>query len=192
MKKLFLLLFLGMFMFSLVSADSIGTYKVETPMQITNYCQIGTCTYMNLTSIEINGVVSNINTIMTKDGQNFNYSYTPYELGTYTFKTCGNPDGDYICDSDTFLVTPTGDSQDFTLFFILGFLLFAILTFYGIKIENEWVSLIGCFGLLIMGIYTSINGIGNFKNDITSVFSYVITAIGLGIGFEALRKITYY
>lgn len=174
---------------SMVSAESIGKdFQPNIQMQITNFCSTGDCTYANLTSIILpDGTVSSINSLMTKDGTDFNYSYTPPQTGTYIVKTCSNPNGVRVCDSDTFSV-----GGGILGFFILAYILFFGLVIYGIKIENEWWSLIGCFGLLIMGIYTSFNGIDVYKNSITQVISYATIAIGLGVGFEALRKITYY
>lgn len=74
--------------------------------------------------------------------------------------------------------------------FVIAFLLFFGLTFYGIRIKNIWVSLIGTFGLLLLGLYTSFNGIDIYKNELTSAVSYVTIAIGLGMGFQALMEIT--
>jgi hypothetical protein len=192
-KKILIILFLGMFLFSFnfISAESIGIFKQGDTINITNYCRDGGCSGIDLISIKYpNGITEVINEPMTMNGQEGFYEWSNTEvLGTYYFKTTGS---NGVTNEDSFEVTPTGFSGDFTLFFVIGFLLFYGLTFYGIKMENEWVSLIGCFGLLIMGMYTSFYGIGDYKNDISNIFSYVTIAIGLGIGFEALRKITNY
>jgi len=136
-NKLLIILFLGMFMFSMVSAESIGTVKVGDSIEITNYCKDASCTYMNLTSITYpNGTVENINSAMTKNGQNFNYTYTPSVIGVYSFNTCGNPSGTPICDSDTFEVTVSGSGYNssgaLTYFVILFVSVFLFgLAFYG-------------------------------------------------------------
>jgi len=131
MKKVFSFLIVGILFFSLVGAKLIGTYKIDEPMEITNFCQDGTCTYMNLTSIELpNNTIIYPNLEMTNNNQDFNFSYAPDQLGTYTFKTCGNPSGEIICDRDTFEVTLTGgDSSNKQILAFIFIGLFFIITF---------------------------------------------------------------
>ena len=198
MKKIYLIFGILLFSLILVSSQSftyqtrnegknIGTSKINELMQITNYCSTGDCTYANLTSIKTpNGVVETYGILMTKKGQDFNYSYVPQEAGTYHFNTCSDPGGTVVCDSDTFEV-----SGGNLVFFILGFILFFGLALYGLKIDHVWIGLLGCFGLAMLGIYTSLNGIGLDKNTLTSVISYVTIAIGVGLGFQNLRDITF-
>lgn len=108
MKTNYYTIFLLIIMFSLVIADDIGTYKVNQEMQITNYCQTGDCSFINLTSLEYpNGTIIYPNTAMTQNGQTFNYSFTPTIIGEYTFVTTGDPSVT-IYDSDTFNVTYSG------------------------------------------------------------------------------------
>ena len=130
--KFFLFIILGMFLISLVSATNIGTFQVNKPMQIVNYCSTGDCTYANLTSISLpDGTVQNINSAMTQNGQNFNYSYTPSQTGTYGFNTCSNPLGVIVCDSDTFEVTPNGkEFSTGNAIAYLGFLLLTLITLF--------------------------------------------------------------
>ena len=119
------------------------------------------------------------------NGQTGYYEFSDTaQIGTYYFTTTGS---NGITNTDSFEI-----SGGNIAFFIIAFILFFGITFYGIKIKHEWVTLIGCFGLLILGIYTSFNGVDSFKNSLTDIISYVTIAIGLGVGFEALRKITYY
>lgn len=115
-------------MFSLVAAEQIGTYKLDEPMQISNYCQVGTCTYTNIISVEYpNSTIEFLNTAMTQNGQLFTYNFTPDQTGDYTFKSCGNPDGKAICDSDTFEVTDDGDPLPSTGLIIFFSLLFIVI-----------------------------------------------------------------
>ena len=129
-------LILGIFLISLASAENIGTFKIDEPFQITNYCNSGDCSYMNLTSITYpNGTVLYINEEMTKTGQEFNYSFISETEGEYNFKTCANPNSDITCESDIFIITKTGkilETKESLVYFILAFgvlLLFA-LSFY--------------------------------------------------------------
>jgi len=118
-KNIFIFIIIGIFLISFVSAESTGTFKLNEPMQITNFCEKGTCTYMNLTSIKTpNSTLLIINSPMTQNFQDFNYSYTPTELGVYNFITCGNPAGLIICDSDSFESTFSGKDNNIWAYII--------------------------------------------------------------------------
>lgn len=121
--------------FKLDNTESIGTFKVNTEVQLTNFCSTANCTYANLTQIIYpNGTIQNMNDEMTKEGNTFNYSYTPTELGEYYFITCSNPNGIANCDKDSFKVTPSGDygtenSKDKIIINIILIIFFFILIF---------------------------------------------------------------
>ena len=191
MNKILLTLILGMFLISFVSAEiqTLGIFNQGQEINLIQTC--GSCTFNNITSIyspEGNNLISNME--MTKDGTIFNYTLNGYlttSIGTYIVNGVGDLDGTNTIWNYSFEVK--GGSLNF---FILAFTLFFVLTFYGLRIKNEWVAVIGCFGLLILGIYTSFYGIDLYKNELTNVISYVTIAIGLGVGFEALMEITYY
>jgi len=189
-KKIYITLILGMFLISLVAAESIGDFKQNEKMQITNYCKVASCTYMNLTSLTLpNNTILNINTLMTKDGQNFNYSYTPIELGTYTFNTCGNPGGELICDSDTFLVTPSGKSgADNMVFFIVVILLLYGLSITGFLNENAIMAIFGGMALIFLGIYMIQNGIVIYRDNLTNYISYITIGWGAFSSLFAIWK----
>ena len=108
MKRYFFFALMITLLISLVSADNIGDFQLNQPMEITNYCQAGVCTYITLVSLELpNGTILYPNTNMTKNEQVYNYSFTPTEIGEYTFVTCGDSTI-AVCDSDTFNSTYTG------------------------------------------------------------------------------------
>lgn len=110
------------------------------------------------------------------------------DLGEHSWKVycIGGVDG---VDEGNIEITPTGLSNSFYFIFLV-LTLFLGLCFYGVHLENPWVTLIGCFGLCILGIYTSINGVDVYKNEISQIISYIVLAIGLGMGFESLMEIT--
>jgi hypothetical protein len=179
-NKILMLMIVGMFFISFASA-SLGEFKqgncvrIETMLN-TSAVTIGSLTYPD--SSKTLGI-----TTMTKDGLTFNYSFCDTsQIGLYTYNYNDSEGNVYVND---FKIS----GGDIAFFIIIG-ILFYLLTFYGIIIRNPWVSIVGCFGLLILGLYTSFNGIGLYKNDLTSAVSYITIAIGLGIGFEALREIT--
>ena len=128
-NKFLLSILIGIFLISIVGATNIGTFKQNQQMQITNYCSTGDCTYANLTTINLpNGKIDYINSAMTQDGQNFNYSYTPSILGNYIFNTCSDPSGVKVCDSDSFTATPNG--EEFSVAKSISYIGFLILTLF--------------------------------------------------------------
>jgi len=168
-------------MFTLVSAESIGTVKQGDEIQLTNYCQVGSCTYMNITSITYpNGKVENVNAEMTKNGQNFNYTYTPTDLGTYNFKTCGDPAGGYLCDSDTFESTPSGFVGTLG-FYILVLVLSLGLMVLGFSLSDGWIVILGSFGFVLLGLFILIYGLDGMKD----------TAYTYGIGIITMMAAAY-
>ena len=187
-KKILLTMILGIFLFSFsfVSAESIGTFKQGSTINITNYCRDGGCSGIDLISIKYpDGTTSSINEAMIMDGQTGYYQFSnTYQIGTYYFTTTGS---NGITNTDSFEI-----SGGNTGFFVIIFLVFFGLTFYGLRIKHEWITLAGCFGLTLLGLYTSFNGIGMYKNDLTQAISYITLLVGLGLGFETLREITYF
>lgn len=182
MKSKLVYLMVGIVLFSfapIINAESIGNFKQNQEMQITNYCNDGTCTYMNLTSITSpNGTVTTYNSAMTQNIQEFNYSYIPTELGTYNFKTCGNPSGNIICDSDTFEVTSTGTGG--SMFFIILLTSLAIIFFIAsLFVPEEFFVYISGVCFLIGGIYLMINGMDVLNDTNTRYLSFVYLGIGL-------------
>lgn len=176
-------------MISLVSSiETLGTFKQGESISLKQSC--ASCSYVNFTRVSSpSGAVILKNVQADKDGSSFNYTINGSlisEIGTYIVEGRGDVDGTDMVFAYDFDVK--GGSETF---FIILLILFFGLTFYGIAIKNEWVSLIGCFGLLPLGIYLSFNGIGLFKNTMTDIVSYITIGIGLGIGFESLRGITY-
>jgi len=136
---MFVILFL-MVIIPLISAENIGTYKLNQPMEITNYCQSGNCSYVKLISLEYpNGTIVYPNTNMTPDitNQTYNYSFTPDAIGEYTFVTCGDS-LIVVCDSDTFDVTYTGKETFIGINIIL--LLFFIALLIGIINLNHRIN----------------------------------------------------
>jgi len=138
MRRELLFVFMLVILLTTVSADFLGTFQVDREMQITNYCNYGICTYINLTSLEYpNGTIEYLNIAMTKNGQAYNYSFTPTELGTYTFVTCGDPNVD-ICDKDTFNVNFNGEDNSIPTMIIL--LIFFVSLFMGYFYLNSKIN----------------------------------------------------
>lgn len=179
---IFILLFLSF------TEASPGIYKQGKSINLLQTC--ANCSYINITSIiapDGTQIIGNVP--MTKSGAVYNYTLDGsliYQIGTYKVHGIGDEDGIDEVWVYSFEVKGGNDT-----FFIILLILFYGLTFYGISIKNEWVSLIGCLGLLPLGVYLSFNGIGLYKNTMTDVVSYITIGVGLGIGFESLRNIMY-
>jgi len=138
MKKLFFLFLTILIFVPFISSESIGEFKVNDEMQITNYCGTGDCTYITLQSLEYpNGTIVYINTNMTKNGQAYNYSFTPSQVGEYFFVTCGDATID-VCERDNFLVNFNG--EEFSTPLIITLLGFFILLFMGYTYLNNRID----------------------------------------------------
>ena len=202
MKKIILLFALAFIIFPFVSAENIGTYKVETQMQITNFCHTADCTYANLTTIKSpNGTIEYVNDFMTKVENDFNYTYTPTELGIYTFNTCSDPGGIDYCDSDTFEVTNTGQGDlasgsatTLAIALIVMLLVAGLLITLAFKI-NEGAIIIILFGMAIVILFMATlfsmtlidNLMGQYENIISGYAAFVMVfKIILSMGVLAL------
>lgn len=163
----------------MVSAESIGTYKINEEMQITNYCQSGSCTYMNLVSLEFpNGTIIYPDTAMTNNNQVFNSTFTPDQLGIFKLKTCGNPNGVVVCDSDTFEVTSTGAGG--SMFFLILLTSIAMIFFIAsLFVPEEFFVYISGISFLIGGIYLMTNGIDVLNDTNTRYLAFIYLGIGL-------------
>jgi len=184
MKQYLILGLLLLMVFPMVSADNIGTFQQNQEMQITNYCQAGDCTYINLTSITSpspESILVNYNDAMTNNAQTFNYTYTPTKLGTYSFTSCGNPGGTVVCDSDTFEVTPSGLTGNLG-FYVLFLVLSLGLIVLGYYVEDAWIIILGSFALVLFGLYVLFYGLAGMKD----------TAYTWGIGIITLMLGAYF
>jgi len=134
---------------------------------------------MNLSSIKLpNGTKVNYNEAMTKNVQDFSYTYTPTLIGEYEFNTCGNPSGDVICDSDTFDVTPDGFVGTLG-FYILILILSLGIMILGFAIRDAWVVILGSFGFVLLGLFILLYGIDGMK-DVAYTYGIGIITIMVG------------
>lgn len=178
-KILFIMLGIFLIVLPLITAESIGTFKQNQEMQITNYCSVADCTYANITTINSpGGTVNYLNAEMTQTGNDFNYTYTPLELGVYTFNTCSNPGGTTICESDTFEITSTGTGG--SMFFIILITSIAFVFFIAsLFVPEEFFVYISGASFLIGGIYLMINGIDVLNDTNTRYLAFIYLGIGL-------------
>lgn len=169
------------FFLFLISFTSAQTYNQESIIDL----KIST----NLTNCNLTVAYPDSSNLVFEVPMSINKGYANYtlapltEIGIYQyFSECG---------SGTFEVTSGTNDGSITLFIFL-YILFYGITILGLIKKHEWITLGGCFGLLIIGIYTGINGFDIYKNELTNIISYITLLIGLGLGFETLIEITNY
>lgn len=114
MKKLLLLLMFSIVLISVISAESIGTFKQGDAVTLPQLC--ATCTSNNITILLApNGTTLIENQQMTKSGSWYNYTldgtYTS-SIGTYSVNGIGDLDGTNTVWAYTFTITNTGSQFD--------------------------------------------------------------------------------
>ncbi len=195
-------LFIFLFFISFVSAQlpnlvggssiesSIGNIKQSDVIQLTQLCQ--NCSYVNLTQVIYpNNTYSLLGQFsMTKNGTNFNYTYSDTNtLGKYFYTTCGNLNGDVVCQSIGFEVTPSGQGGNANIvFFIFIILLLYGITFAGFFGKNIPITILGGMALLFLGVYLVNNGIIIYRDTLTNYIAYVTIAVGGITAFWAILE----
>ena len=135
MKKI-LFLIMGIVFISLTSAEiqSLpGASKQHESITLLQTCD--NCTFVNLTQVLITSP-SSVYALepgqfnMTKNGQNYNYTFSNTSLnGDYVYSTCGDLNGILTCSNVNFKVNPNGTiltGSEVVIYFVLivfGFLI---------------------------------------------------------------------
>jgi len=125
--KLFLLVFLTLFIFSFINAD-LGSYKQCNPVSIKT---ILNASWVNISTISYpNSSLSISNIDMTKIGETFNYTYLDTcTIGQYIYDYYDDRGNVYV---NSFEITPTGEnystsqSIQYIALLVIGFVLFFI------------------------------------------------------------------
>lgn len=156
---------------SSVSSTNIGTFKIGENFQITNYCNSGDCSFMNLTSITFpNGSIIYLNIEMTKNQQEFNYTYNSSQEGDYYFKTCADPKGYFTCESDSFTLTYSGEDWDYVKLISRVFLiLFLIFLIFLIHRSNKKINYEKWYNKIVK------------KYQMKNTFKFALSALGYNI-----------
>lgn len=200
MKKIVLILILGMFLVSFITAQltSLGTFEVSTDVNLVQIC--GTCTNNNITSItspNSSVIVSNVE--MTKDGSNYNYTLVNNftgTTGTYIVNGVGDLGGIDTAWNYDFTITQTGEALDeaqglivLGLIILLIFITGAFL-YFGNKIEYVpfkifLISLGVLFLMLTIGI--ALNAIKElmligsvFSGTFVSLYRLILILVSAG------------
>lgn len=106
--KNLLYIMIGMFLISLVSASTLGTYKKDDCINLHQVCD--NCTYVNLTTVLLpNSTIYTYNREMTKTGEDYNFTFcNTSDIGDYLYNTCGDKDGSVVCENIEFKVNAIG------------------------------------------------------------------------------------
>jgi len=198
MKKLILILMLGLFLISLASAscpdgdDCIGAIKLDNSIEIYQTCN--NCTYCNFTKVKYpNKEVFLSNLEATKEGTYFSYDIlggNNSKIGEYEYcYDCGN-----AAEKETgclhYLVTPTGFINTLGLYIIFLIVLGGIVVL-GFSIDEAWFVVIGGLGFIMLGIYSINYGVVGFRDMFMTwglgLFEIAVGAVlSIGAGIQKI------
>ena len=128
MKKLLLILMIGMFLirFSSAAQTTLGTFEQGKCVRLIQLC--GDCTYNNITSVVYpNSSVAVSNVEMTKDGAEFNYAFcSTNETGKYLVNGVGDLTGTDTAWAYDFQITINGKEPPSGIVIVVFSFLFLI------------------------------------------------------------------
>ena len=204
MKKILLLIVVGIFLISLVGAthQTLGTFKQGDCMQMIQ--SHGNTTYNNISFVyQINNAtLYNISAKMTKVGTFYNYTFcNTSAVGEYIVNGFGDPDGEKTTWTYNFEVTPSG-SDDINSGAGLSFLgsLFAMLiialVFFFTAFKTEKIaakvsffsfSVIFFIMTILFVVVSAQQNLYGFTGLVTGIETFWFVAkILIGIGMFAL------
>lgn len=205
MKKILIILFIGIFSLSLTSASISELEPVvqNEPIDLIQTCS--DCTFNNITNVLFpNGTIALGESLMEKDGTFYNFTFTnTATIGTYTVNGLGDPEGVLKVFKYKFPVTPFGTQIEnsgviygvlLLIFFFMDLIVFYIISrlnnenfrndegiFVGISIQKYLrVILIGIsYGLIVVTL-NLMNATATTSSQI-SQFSGIIGGIYLAM-----------
>jgi len=186
MRMIILLALVCCLILPLVNAQSIGTFKQASAIELTQVCtnETALCDTCNITIIKYpNSTINLQNIVMQKRTADFNYTLPSSKstaLGTYYVLGYCISGSQYQSWSYEFDVTTNGNANTMTLialFLIIAFGLFMI----GSYLRNEYVIFIAGATLLALGVYLMIYGFGSTMDLYTRILAFV--SLGLGLFF---------
>ena len=167
MKKLFLLMIVGMFLITLAAAEVQELKQVERFESVTLRQKYANSTYSNITTITYpNDTQINLNVNMAGSNGLWEYVWNDTEqIGWYEYCTRTDVDG---ADTDvciSFEVTPDGFSD--TLGFNILILAISLgIIILGFALKDAPIVILGSFGLYFIGLRILFYGIAGMKDTI--------------------------
>lgn len=186
LKKVILILFVGMFLLSMVSADSIEPKYIGKQFEDVNIVE--TCVVdgfpcpsdflCNITIANPDLDVIVLNSPMARNDTIYNYTFTSTDLlGDYNINVyCGNItlSGN---EESCLKITTTGRKPNvmITVLLLLCSLGLFVLALY---MHNHAIGFISGMLFLISGVYLMVTGLGDLADMYTRSIAYVIIAFG--------------
>ena len=182
-KNILMLIFVGLFLISFVSA-SLGIFKQTECVNIVTNLNSEAVNISVLTDPTPNPTILIQNEGMIKNGTLFSYNFCDTtKTGTYTYGYCDNNGN---CYSNDFEVTPSGyGGSSGIAFFIFMIVFIYAITFIGLFSRNIPITILGGMTMIFLGVYMINNGIIIYRDDLTLYFSYLTSFIGAFISIWA-------
>ena len=186
MKKILLILILGVFLISFASAQiqNLGTFKLGDDVNLIQTCD--NCTFNNITSVLNPNSLEVIGEFkMTKKGTVYNFTLSSTNatiFGTYIVNGFGDLNGINTVWNYNFLVTANGKPfETFPNQFAVIALAFILIMFGLLNERYTLLKHMGSIILMVMGTLTLYPGY-NFINH-TTLFGLVLGSTLVGMGF---------
>ena len=188
-NKIFLILFVGLMLINLISAEveTLPTVQRDTPIILTQICS--NCTYVTILSVispEYNVLLESVN--MTQQGSLYTYNFTNTSLvGEYLLNGVADVDGYETPFAYNFFVTPSGFSRInsgegiivfaglFIIFLIgaLSFVLFLKADGFGLKITFITISAIFMLVSILFSTVLIYQNLSGFEDIIEGYDAFV-------------------
>jgi len=183
MKKIILMMVLGMFLLTLVVASSLGDVKQFDCIDLYQSCP--SCSYVNLTAIKYpNTTIWVTDLEMTKTGTEYNYTFCDTGTeGEYFYTIKGDKDGTETSETISFNSTPLGKLGVFIFLLVLAF----IFIIAGMALKIPVIGFIGSILLVLAGMYSMIYGV----SDVANLYTRGIAITLLGLGFILMIASAY-
>ena len=193
MKKILIILMLGIFLISLASAEiqTLGTFKRFDCVNLKQ--SHGNCTYNNISIVSYPDSSRALSeNVMTKIGTNYNYTFcNTSELGEYIVDGFGDVDGEKVTWTYNLFITETGKEDVSVLNNPLLIILMAMALIFlmvGIKTGTVWLGFMSATMFLLGGIYMTIYGLNDIANMYTQGMGITIIGVGITILFVSIHE----
>ena len=194
MKKIILILIIGIFLISFTSAaiSDLGNFKRFDCVGLSQTCP--DCTYNNISKIttdkESTIVLGEV--VMTKDDTYYNYTFCNTTLlGEYTVNGFGDEGGTKSTWEYRFYITETGKGEVSVLnnpLIIILTSLALVFLFIGIKTGTIWLGFMSAIMFILGGLYTTIYGLNDIANMYTQGVGISLIGVGVVIMFVSVYE----
>jgi len=187
MKKLYLMMFVFLFIFPMVSAEvqTLGTFKQNTCVNLIQTCS--NCSYSNISSVIAPNSASLLGqVVMTKISNVYNYSFcSTSQIGSYIVNGISDVDGSQVVWAYDFQITPSGSNNNPNFYYII-FIASLGVVILGFVLKNAPIVILGSFGMVYLGLYIILFGINGIKDTVyTWGWGIIILAVAGYIGIKS-------